>query len=210
MVARYLIGIAVGACIGAVMGYYGKCTSGTCPLTANPYRGAIYGSVLGVLFVAMSGRTVKSGSEGGAIEQKRQTEEMSSKTVGEEPEATDEEKEAAGRDNSKEALLHIENREDFDNYVLKASKPCLADFYSHRCPPCTMLAPVVEKLAEKYHGRAVVCKVNLDVAPNLAAPYEIMGIPAVLFFRNGEEIHRLIGLRSQQEYEQVLDQILEE
>ncbi|HSR88259.1 MAG TPA: DUF6132 family protein [Pontiella sp.] len=43
-------GIAVGAALGAVMGYFGKCTSGTCPLTATPWRGAIYGAVMGALF----------------------------------------------------------------------------------------------------------------------------------------------------------------
>mgnify|MGYP003338268613 CR=1 FL=1 len=43
-------GIAVGGILGAAMGYYGKCTSGTCPLTATPWRGAIYGAVLGALF----------------------------------------------------------------------------------------------------------------------------------------------------------------
>lgn len=47
---RLAIGIAIGAAVGAALGYYGQCTSGTCPLTANPFRGAIYGAVLGVLF----------------------------------------------------------------------------------------------------------------------------------------------------------------
>ena len=46
---KLAIGIAVGGTLGAAMGYFGKCTSGTCPLTATPWRGAIYGAVMGAV-----------------------------------------------------------------------------------------------------------------------------------------------------------------
>lgn len=49
-IIRLIIGIAIGGALGAVMGYFGKCASGTCPLTATPWRGAIYGAVMGALF----------------------------------------------------------------------------------------------------------------------------------------------------------------
>jgi hypothetical protein len=49
-IIRLAIGIIVGAALGAIMGYFGKCTSGACPLTATPWRGAIYGAVLGAVF----------------------------------------------------------------------------------------------------------------------------------------------------------------
>lgn len=56
MILRLIVGVAVGVTAGALLGYYGKCTSGACPLTANPYRGAIYGGLMGVLFTfTMSG-----------------------------------------------------------------------------------------------------------------------------------------------------------
>jgi len=47
---RLIIGIAVGAALGALLGYFGKCSSGTCPLTSTPWRGSIYGAVMGTLF----------------------------------------------------------------------------------------------------------------------------------------------------------------
>ena len=47
---KIILGIVIGAAIGSVIGYFGKCSSGTCPLTSNPYRGALYGAVLGLLF----------------------------------------------------------------------------------------------------------------------------------------------------------------
>ena len=49
-IIRLIIGIAVGGALGALMGYFGKCASGTCPLTATPWRGAMYGAVMGALF----------------------------------------------------------------------------------------------------------------------------------------------------------------
>ncbi len=49
-VIKVVIAISVGGSLGAVMGYFGKCSSGTCPLTATPWRGAIYGAVMGALF----------------------------------------------------------------------------------------------------------------------------------------------------------------
>jgi len=52
MIIRLAIGIAIGGALGAVMGYFGKCSSGACPLTANPWRGAIYGAVMGLLFAS--------------------------------------------------------------------------------------------------------------------------------------------------------------
>ena len=63
MITRILLGVLIGGSIGAVLGYFGKCSSGTCPLTANPYRGAIYGAVMGALLVSVFSRTPKEGKE---------------------------------------------------------------------------------------------------------------------------------------------------
>lgn len=53
MITKMVLGVLIGGAIGALLGYFGKCSSGTCPLTANPYRGAIYGAVMGVLLVSV-------------------------------------------------------------------------------------------------------------------------------------------------------------
>ncbi len=50
---KIILGIVIGAAIGSVIGYFGKCSSGTCPLTSNPYSGALYGAVLGLLVALM-------------------------------------------------------------------------------------------------------------------------------------------------------------
>lgn len=174
MAVRLIIGIVIGMGIGALMGHFGHCSGGGCPLTANPYRGAIYGGVMGALFAMSFG-----GGMSGPIE-----------TV------------------ESRALIHVDCAADFERYVLQADKPVLADFFSERCGPCRRLAPVVARIANKYEGRAVVCKVSLDAAPDLAAPYGIRGIPAVIFFENGKESERMVGLRAQASYEKVLESML--
>ena len=53
MMRRIILGIVIGAVIGSVIGFFGKCSSGTCPLTSNPYSGALYGAILGLLLALM-------------------------------------------------------------------------------------------------------------------------------------------------------------
>ncbi|MEW6681065.1 MAG: DUF6132 family protein [bacterium] len=54
MIIRIILGAIIGACIGSIIGYFGKCSTGACPLTSNPYSGAIYGAVLGAIFALMT------------------------------------------------------------------------------------------------------------------------------------------------------------
>ncbi|MEW6681100.1 MAG: DUF6132 family protein [bacterium] len=54
MIVRIILGIVIGAGIGGLIGYFGKCSSGTCPLTSSPYSGAIYGAILGLIFALMT------------------------------------------------------------------------------------------------------------------------------------------------------------
>jgi thioredoxin 1 len=167
-------GLLLGGAFGALLGYFGKCSTGTCPLTANPYRGAFIGALMGgfLAFSSASSRTTAETNAGGS------------------------------------AVVHIDSVADFDRLVLNATAPVLVDFYSNSCPPCRQLAPTVEQLAEEYEGRAVVCKVNVEKAQALTRQYGIQGIPAVLFFKQGQETQRLVGLRPKSAYEQVLDRLI--
>jgi thiol-disulfide isomerase/thioredoxin len=134
MVIQLVLGLLIGGSLGATLGYFGKCSTGTCPLTANPYRGAFLGALIGGFFAFSTGSS-RVAPEG----------------------------KVAGYD-----AVQIENAADFDNQVLGAEQPVLVDFYSNSCPPCRRLAPTIETLAEEYEGRALVCKVNVDRAPDLA------------------------------------------
>ena len=102
------------------------------------------------------------------------------------------------------AILHV-NESEFDREVLQDSGTVLVDFWATWCGPCKMLAPVIEDLGGKYNGKAVVAKVDVDQNQGLAARYGVMSIPTVVFFKDGKEIGRKVGVMPAGAYTQVLD-----
>lgn len=85
--------------------------------------------------------------------------------------------------------------ETFEQEVLQAEQPVLVDFWGPRCQPCLMLMPAVEGLAQEHAGRLKVVKVNANARPNweLCRQYGVMGLPAYLFFNQGQEWRRVTG-----------------
>ena len=81
----------------------------------------------------------------------------------------------------------------FDRTVLRATEPVLVDFWGAWCPPCKLIAPIVEDLATLYQGRLRVVKVNVDDNPDLVGRCAVTANPSLLFFKHGREVHRLVG-----------------
>jgi thioredoxin len=77
--------------------------------------------------------------------------------------------------------------------VLQSPQPVLVDFWATWCQPCLAIAPLVKKLADTYQGRLKVAKVDTDENPDLAARYEVTGIPCLILFKSGEPIDRIVG-----------------
>ena len=100
------------------------------------------------------------------------------------------------------------NDSDFDQVVLKADKPVLVDFWATWCKPCTMVAPIIDELAEEYSERITFGKVDVDQNPKIAAKYGIMSIPTLLIFKNGEPVSHIVGLRPKEELKRSLDESL--
>jgi thioredoxin 1 len=91
------------------------------------------------------------------------------------------------------ALVHVTDN-DFMERVLGSEVPVIVDFWAPWCMPCRMIAPVLEKMASEYDGRALIAKVNTDENPQWAIEYGVQGIPTLLFFRNGELEDRVVGV----------------
>lgn len=94
--------------------------------------------------------------------------------------------------------------ENFEAEVLKAEGMVLVDFYADWCGPCKMMAPVIEQIAEEYTGKAKVGKLNVDENPDIAGKYQVMSIPTLLFFRNGQLVDTVVGAVSKSEIERRL------
>ena len=81
----------------------------------------------------------------------------------------------------------------FQEEVLSAEKPVLVDFSAVWCGPCKMLDPIVEQLANKWSGQIKVVKLDVDDNPNIAMQYQVMGVPTLMLFIDGETRERLTG-----------------
>ena len=103
-------------------------------------------------------------------------------------------------------MLHF-IKDTFDN-TLAEGKLMMVDFWAEWCGPCQMLGPVIESLADQYEGRAVIGKINTDEEQALAMSFQITGIPTVIFFKDGKEIDRLVGVMPPDAFIQVLEKHL--
>ena len=81
----------------------------------------------------------------------------------------------------------------------------MVDFWADWCGPCKMLAPLIESLDKEYEGRVTVGKVNVDDEQELAIRYGVMSIPTVIFFKDGKEIDRKVGVMPESAFTEVLD-----
>ena len=96
----------------------------------------------------------------------------------------------------------------FDQVVLQAEMPVLVDFWAPWCRPCLMVAPIVEELANDYSGRASFVRVNVDQNPQVASRYNIMSIPTLIIFKDGQPASHIVGFRPKEELKQGLDKVL--
>lgn len=99
--------------------------------------------------------------------------------------------------------LHV-GEEDFDSTVLQAGVPVLVDFHADWCGPCRAMAPVLDDVAQRVAGVALVVKVNTDESPRISEKYGIRSIPFFAGFAGGELTGTLVGMQTASDLQQLL------
>jgi len=97
---------------------------------------------------------------------------------------------------------------NFDEEVLKSDVIVLVDFWSPMCPPCRMLAPIIEEIAEEFKGKAKIGKLNVLENPKKSDEYQIISIPTLVIFKNGEIKSKIFGWQSKEEIANKLNSFL--
>ncbi|MBR5570411.1 MAG: thioredoxin [Oscillospiraceae bacterium] len=99
-------------------------------------------------------------------------------------------------------VIHVTN-ETFEELVLDSEKTVLLDFWATWCGPCQQIAPILEEIAQE-RSDVVICKINVDEEPELAAQFGVTGIPMLVVMEDGQIINEAVGARPKAEIEKLL------
>lgn len=89
--------------------------------------------------------------------------------------------------------MFIVDKENYDVEVVQSSMPVVVDLWGPQCAPCLALMPDVEKLAAEFDGKVKFCKLNVAENRRQAITLKVMGVPTILFYKNGENVDRITG-----------------
>jgi thioredoxin 1 len=94
---------------------------------------------------------------------------------------------------------------NFDQDVLKSEQPVLVDFWATWCGPCRALAPIVDELAQEYHGKVKIGKMDVDHNSSTPMRYGVRGIPTLLVFKGGQVKEQIVGYVPKEKIQAALD-----
>ena len=106
------------------------------------------------------------------------------------------------------AIITALTDDTFDEEIAGASEPLLVDFWAEWCGPCKLISPILEEIAREHAGKIRVCKVNVDDNLGIARRYEVLSIPTLILFKDGEMQLRLVGAKGKGQLVQELSAFL--
>lgn len=106
-----------------------------------------------------------------------------------------------------EKVLTIKN-DNFEELVIKSSVPVLLDFWAIWCGPCKAIGPTIDELADEYEGRFKIGKINVDEENELVKNFNIMSIPTLIAFKDGNQVEKVIGARSKADLKVLIDKYI--
>ncbi|BAY17498.1 thioredoxin [Anabaenopsis circularis NIES-21] len=109
---------------------------------------------------------------------------------------------------STEAHIVADIQESEFNTLLTQEKILVVDFTATWCGPCRLISPLMEQLAEEYQGRAKVVKVDVDNNKPLFKQYGLRSIPAVLIFKDGDLVEKIVGVSPYEEFSGAVEKLL--
>jgi thioredoxin 1 len=96
----------------------------------------------------------------------------------------------------------------FDEEIGAADEAVVVDFWAEWCGPCKMITPILEEIAVEHAGKVRVAKLNVDDNPNVTRRFEVMSIPTLIVFRDGEPVRRMIGAKGKGQLLQELSEFI--
>lgn len=104
--------------------------------------------------------------------------------------------------------IQILSEEQLKQHITSSSLPLIVDFGAEWCQPCKRLDPILEELSGAWQGKAVLVRLDVETAPEITMKYQIMNLPTVMLFKNGQPVQSISGLQTRQKIADLFEPFL--